>query len=295
MNGIGIIINVLAVLVGGGFGLMFRGKLKVPYAQLIYRMVGFGVLAVGAYTFIQHYFTMSGGEVELTGSILVILALLVGGLFGYLFMVGDIVSAIGHRLSLKDEKQKKTEVDRLNRLSRAVELAVEKGMNPPKVSFLDKLPTYEMPAPLTNNLYADGFLIAVVFLCANAMLFDGVMADAMSGETKLLIIKSVADFTVCFALAMICGAGPLYAVIPMTFMECVLFLCCLLTPNLTAEFFDPTLSAQLCVIGAVITVILGIQMAFDRKKPAAVMLLPSALIPLLYYGILFVVNLFLGD
>ncbi len=295
MNGIGIIINLLAVLVGGGFGLMFRGKLKVPYQQLIYRVMGLGILAVGAYTFIQHYFTMSGKEVELTGSVLVVLALLAGGLFGYLFMLGDIIGAIGHRLSRKDDKQKKTEAERLSRLSRAVELSVEKGMDPPKVSFLDKLPTYEMPAPLTQNLYADGFLIAVVFLCANAMLFDGVMADAMSGETMPLIIKSVADFIVCFVLAMICGSGALYAVIPMTVLECILFLSCLLAPNFTAEFFDPALSAQLCVIGAVITIVLGIQLAFDRKKPQAAQLLPSALIPLLYYGILFVVNLFLGD
>ena len=164
MNGIGIIINLLAVLVGGGFGLMFRGKLKVPYQQLIYRVTGLGILAVGAYTFIQHYFSMNGGEVELTGSMLVIVALLVGGLFGHLFMLGDIIGAIGCRLSRKDEKQKKTEAERLNRLSHAVELSVEKGMKPPKVSFLDKLPTYEMPSPLTNNLYADGFLLAMVFL-----------------------------------------------------------------------------------------------------------------------------------
>ncbi len=295
MKGIGILVNILAVLVGGGFGLMLRGKFKISLQRLFYRLVGLAVMAVGAYEFIQYYFVMSGGEVELTGSMLVLLALLLGGFMGYLFNVSGGLTAIGKFLSKKDAAEKAKEHARLDRLSRAVELSVEKGMTPPKVSFLDKRPTYEMPAPLTDNLYADGFLLAVVLLCANSMLFNGVIADSSSGETTILLVKSLVDFIACFFLCLSFGSGPMYAVIPMAVLEVMLFGFSLILPNLTAEFFDPTLTGQISVIGAVIMLVLGIQMALDKKKPKAADLFPAYLIPLLYYGILFVVNLSLGD
>ena len=295
MKGIGILVNILAVLVGGGFGLMFRGKLKISLQKLLYRTMGLAVMAVAAYEFIQHYFVMSSGEVELTGSLLVIMALVVGGLIGYLFNISGGITAIGKTLSKKDEDEKAKESARLDRLSRAVELSVEKDMKPPKVSFLDKLPTYAAPAPMTNNAYADGFLIGIVLFCANSMLFNGVMADSSSGETTLLLVKSVIDFVACFLLCSSFGSGAMYATIPMAVLEVLIFGVNLVLPNFTAEFFDPTLTGQISVIGAVILLVLGIQMAFDRKKPKAADLLPAYLIPLLYYGILFVVNLFLSD
>lgn len=295
MNGIGVIVNVLAALVGGGFGLMFRGKMRVQYQKLTYSLLGLGVLGVGAYELIQSYFVMSNGEVELTGSLLVIVALLVGGLMGYLFRIDEILEAVGQRLSRKDEQAKERERNRLERLSRAVDLSIEKGVAPPKVSLLDRLSTYEIPAPLSNNLYADGFVLAVIFLCANSMLLNGVMAESLSGETKILFIKSIADFILCFILSFICGSGPLYAVIPMAVQEVFLWFICLVAPDFTVQFLDQTLTGQLSVIGAVTLLFVGVQMAFDRKKPKAVYLLPSALIPILYYGILFVVNLFIGE
>lgn len=295
MKGIGILVNVLAALVGGGFGVMLRGKLKVQYQRLIYRLMGLVIMAVGAYEFIQHYFVLDGGEIELTGSMLVILALILGGLMGYLFDINGSIGKIGRSLSQKDEKNQASERARMERLSRAVDVAVEKNMSLPKVGWLDRLSTYEMPAPLSDNLYADGFLLSVVLLCASPMLFNGVVADAQSGETTVLLIKSLIDFILCFFFGMFFGSGVMYAVIPMVLIDAVIYALYIIFPNFTAEFFTPTLTAQISVIGAVILLFLGIQMAFDRKKPKAASLLPAYIIPLLYYGILFVVNLFIGD
>lgn len=295
MNGIGVIVNVLSALVGGGFGLMLRGKLKVPYQKLLYRMAGLAILGVGAYEFIQHFFVFDGGETELTGSMLVILALIVGGVMGYLFNIHYGLMAISKRLAARDAKEKEKERVRLDRLSRAVDASLDQGITPPKVPLLDRIPTYEMPSPLSGSLYADGFIPAVVLLCANSMLFSGVMADGLSGETTILFVKSVIDFVLCFILAMTCGSGPLYATIPMMAAEGLIWAMCMLLPDLTAEFFTPTLSAQLSVIGTVLLLFLGVQMAFDRKKLRAENLFPAYLIPILYYGILFVVDLFLKD
>ena len=295
MKGIGILINILSVVVGGGFGVMIRGKLKVHHQQLIYRLVGLTVLGVGIYEFIQHYFVLTGKEIELTGSLLVLLALLIGGLFGYLLDLHGLVDAVGVFLSGKDKINKEKERARLQRLSQAVDVAVEKGVTPPKVGLLDRSPTYEMPAPLSNNLYADGFVLSVVLLCANSMLFNGVMADATMGETNILLVKSLVDFLVCFFLGQICGSGCMYAVLPLCVINGFWYVFFMVAPNFTAEFFDVTLTAQLSVIGAVILLFLGFQMAFDQKKIKPVNLIPAFLVPVLYYGILFVTNLIIGD
>lgn len=295
MKGIGILVNILAVLVGGGFGLMLRGKLKPSLHKLFYHLLGLAVMAVGAYEFIQHYFLLSGGEVELTGSLFVLLSLILGGLMGYLFNVSGGLTGIGKALSKKDSAERAKERARVERLARAVDLSIEKDMSPPKVSWLDKLPTYDSPAPLSDNAYADGFVLAVVLLCANSMLFNGTVADANSGETTLLLVKSLIDFIACFFLCLSFGSGAMYAVIPMSVLEAMVFGIHLVLPNFSAEFFDPALTAQLSLIGAVTLLILGIQMAFDRKKPKAADLLPSVLFPLLYCGILFLVNLLIGE
>jgi len=290
MKGIGILVNILSVMVGGGFGIMFRGKLKVQYQQLIYRVLGLAIMAVGAYEFIQAYFVVAGGEVELTGSILVIIALVVGVFLGYAFNLHGGLLAIGKSLSKKDLAEKEKEKARLDRLSRAVDVSLEKGMTPPKVPMLDRLPTYEMSAPQSDNLYADGFVLALVLLCANSMLFNGVVADALSGETKILLIKSLIDFVICFFLSLICGSGPLYAVIPMGVIDAVLYLLFMLLPDRMAEFFAPNMTAQLSVIGAVILVFLGVQMAFDKKQPKAANFFPAFAVPVMYYGIVMLVT-----
>lgn len=294
MNGIAVIVNILAALVGGGFGLMFRGKLKARYQQLFFRLAGLGLMGVGTYEFIQHYFVILDDQLELTGSLLALLALVFGSVLGYLFNIHGALLSLGKRLSKKDEKEKAKEAVRLQRLAQAVEIAVEKGVTPPKVPLLDRIPTYEMPAPLSPNLYADGFLLAVILLCANSMLFNGVMADAMDGETTILFVKSGIDFVICFLLSFIAGTGPLYAVIPMAVLELILWLLCLVAPNFTVGFFTPTMSAQILVIGSVITIMLGTHMAFEQKKVKAANFLPAFLIPVFYYGIMFLVNLLIG-
>ena len=295
MNGIAVIVNILAALVGGGFGLMFRGKMKAHYQQLFLRVAGLGLMGVGAYEVIQHYFVIADEKLELTGSLLVLLAMVFGGLLGYLFGIHEALLKLGRKLSKKDEKEKAKEDARVQRLAQAVVVAAERGVTPPKVPLLDRIPTYEMPAPLSQNLYADVFLMAVILLCGNSLLFSGVMADAMDGETTILFVKSGIDFVLCFLLAFIGGNGPLYAVIPMAFLELLLWLLCLAAPNFTIGFFTPTMSAQLLVIGAIITIVLGAHMAFGQKKVKAGNLLPAFLIPVFYYGIIFLVNLLIGS
>ena len=282
MKGIGILVNILSVLVGGGFGVMFRGKLKARYQRIMYHVLGLIVFGVGVYEFTEHFFVLSGKQLELEGSLLAVVAIAVGAILGYVFHLEDGILAIGRKLSKKDVAERERDAKRVDRLTRAVNASMDKGVALPKVSFLDRLPSYDMPSFYSGALYADGFLFAVILLCSNSMLFSGVLADGLSGETTILLYKSAIDFLICFCISMTCGAAPMYAVIPLVVIDALIYLGCMLLPDKISAFFTPSLMGQLAVIGAVIMIILGIQMAFGRKNPKAANLLPAFAIPILY-------------
>ena len=282
MKGIGILVNILSVLVAGGFGVMLRGKLKTQYQSIMYRILGLVVFGVGVYEFTEHFFVLSGKQLELEGSLLAVVALVVGALLGYAFDMEGGLLKIGKSLSKKDVAEREKETKRLDRLNRAVSASIDKGITLPKVSLLDRLPTYDMPSSYSGVMYADGFLFTLILLSANSMLFSGVMADGLSGETTVLLYKSGIDFLVCFGMSMICGSAPMYAVLPMIFIDAFVYIGCMLLPDQMSSFFTPSLTGQLGVIGAVIMVILGIQMAFGRKNPKAANLVPAFTIPILY-------------
>ncbi len=282
MKGIGILVNILSVVVGAGFGVMFRGKLKVRYQRIMYRILGLIVFGVGVYEFTEHFFVLSGKQLELEGSLLAIVALVVGAILGYAFDLDGVLLKLGKSLSKKDVAERQKDAKRVDRLTRAVHVSMEKGAELPKVSFVDRLPTYDMPSTYSGVLYADGFLFTLVLLCANSMLFSGVMADGLSGETTVLLYKSAIDFVICFCVSMLCGAAPMQAVIPMIVIDALVYVGCLLLPDQLSAFFTPSLMGQLAVIGAVILLFLGFQMAFGNKNPKAANLLPAFAIPILY-------------
>ncbi len=294
MKGIGILVNILSVLVGGGFGIMLRGKLKVRYQSIMYRLLGLVVFGVGVYEFTEHFFVLTGKQLELEGSLLAVVALVVGAILGYAFNLEAGFLSIGKSLSKKDVAEREKEAKRLDRLTRAVNVSLDKGIAPPKVALLDRLPSYDMPSHYSGVLYADGFLFSMILLCANSMLMSGVMADGISGDTTILLYKSAIDFVICFCMSMLCGSAPMYAAVPMIVIDALLYVGCLLLPDQLSSFFTPSLTGQLGVIGAVTMLFLGIQMAFGRKNPKAANLLPAFAIPILYELLLLLITKIIG-
>ncbi len=104
MNGLGTIVNVLAIIIAGGIGVSFRGKLKVPYQRLILQAVGAVVLLLGVKGLIEAWFVIDGTQTEITGTLLVLFALLVGGVFGEAFRLDRLLDKLGEGLRRRFEK-----------------------------------------------------------------------------------------------------------------------------------------------------------------------------------------------
>lgn len=299
MPGLGTVVNLLAVLVGGGIGATFRGKLKLQYQQLLLRLVGLCLIVVGMYEFIQGFFVLDNQQIEVTGTMLILFALLTGTVFGVALNVEKMMTSLGTAFKRMTAKSEEREELRREQLMKTVQRAVAKGVTPPKIPLLDRIPTYDMPSQRSGDLFTDGYVIATLLLCANSMLLNGVMADVWSGETQMLFIKSAIDGVLCLLLGLIFGNGVLFATLSLLVCEGGMTLVIYLAgeeiipvvSELILELLTPTLTGQLSVIGAVILIGLGISIALEKKLKVANMI-PAFLIPVVYYLVLTVVEHF---
>lgn len=82
MKGIGTIINVLAVLAGGGIGLVLKGGMKQRYQDIMMQALGLATMFVGMVGALQGMLTVEDGTLGSQGTLLMVLSLTVGGLAG---------------------------------------------------------------------------------------------------------------------------------------------------------------------------------------------------------------------
>ncbi len=108
MNGLGVPVNVLAIIVAGGFGVMLRGKLKVRYQEMLLQAVGLAVILMGAVGLWDGFFVLENGQLETTGTMLVIFSLIVGWVFGEALCLEKGLDRLGHvfRRFTEREEQK---------------------------------------------------------------------------------------------------------------------------------------------------------------------------------------------
>ncbi|HJA93554.1 MAG TPA: DUF554 domain-containing protein [Candidatus Eisenbergiella merdipullorum] len=82
MKGIGTIINVAAVLLGGGAGMLLKGGLKERYQQILMQALGVCTLFIGLAGTLQAMLQIHGNSLESAGSMLLIASLVIGSLLG---------------------------------------------------------------------------------------------------------------------------------------------------------------------------------------------------------------------
>ena len=83
MQGLGTIINALAILIGGVLGILFKRFLKESYQDTIIKATGFSVVFLGAAGTLSKMLTVGPkGALSTVGSMLMILSLTLGALLG---------------------------------------------------------------------------------------------------------------------------------------------------------------------------------------------------------------------
>lgn len=270
MKGLGIIVNVLAVIIAGMVGLTFRGKMKAIYQELMLRAVGAVILVVGMTEFILGLFVIKDKQIEVTGSLLVLFSLVVGTMLGDALNLEEMLDTVGRalkRLTVRQTGKKKESPSETRTPS------------PKKKRRIEDLPIYNLPSERSGHRFVDGFVIASLFVCMNAMLLRGTLAD-ITGTPTVMYIKSVVDFVVVLVLTMVYGSGVCFCALPLLIGEVSIAV----IASVAGTFFTDKLVDQLCVIGSVMVLAVGINLAF-RKRLKAANLMPAWCIPVAYYWI----------
>ena len=126
-----------------------------------------------------------------------------------------------------------------------------------------------------DNRFVDGFVTASLVICVGAMAIVGAMQDGLTGDSSMLIAKSLLDFVIVAVITAAYGVGAAFSAIPIfLYQGCI---------TLIAAFFGSVISsdliAQLSFVGNALIFCVGANLVREKTFRVANML-PALLIPI---------------
>jgi uncharacterized membrane protein YqgA involved in biofilm formation len=125
--------------------------------------------------------------------------------------------------------------------------------------------------------FSKGFITATMFFCIGAMSIIGSLNDGLTGDSSILLVKSLMDFTTAIVLASTLGFGVGFAAIPVLVFQGLITL---LAHQISSYITDGLLE-NICMIGYTLVLCIGINLLLDAKIKVA-NLLPALAGPIIY-------------
>lgn len=98
MRGLGTIVNVLAILVGCGIGLLFKNGLKERFRTNMMQACSLATMFIGMAGAFEMIFTIKEGKLSSGSTMLIVLSLVIGGLLGELIDIEKRLDSVGEKL-----------------------------------------------------------------------------------------------------------------------------------------------------------------------------------------------------
>lgn len=131
-----------------------------------------------------------------------------------------------------------------------------------------------------ENRFVRGFLSASLLFCVGPMTILGSIQDGLTGDSRLLVIKSVLDGFAAIALASTLGVGVVFSVIVIFVYQGGISL----LAAQASSFFNEIMLAELTAVGGVLLVSLSIGSILEIRPIRSGNLLPALLIaPILVF------------
>lgn len=202
----GTIINVIAILIGGALGLLFRKGFPERIAQTALQVMGLFSLVIGVSMALQ------GQEL-----IMVLISLAFGA------MLGEWINIEGH-------------LDRLG-------VWLEKRFN------------------LTRESPAKGFIYTSLLFCVGSMAIVGSITDGLKGDRSILVTKAMMDGIISIPFAANMGIGVLGSAVPVLLYQGGLTL----LASKLQSLFTPVMIRELTSVGGVIVMGIGVNILGLQK------------------------------
>lgn len=101
MIGLGTILNVAAVLVGGGIGLLLRGGIPKRFENIIMQALGLSTMMIGVSGALKDILVIENGMLSTQGTMLLVLSLVMGSAVGELLKIEQRLDSLGEWIKEK--------------------------------------------------------------------------------------------------------------------------------------------------------------------------------------------------
>lgn len=218
----GTFLNVATVLIGGALGLIFSSRLPERVRKTVVAGLGLFTAAIGVQMFL-----------ETQNPIIVLGSILVGGILGEWWRIEDGLSNLGGFLERRFTGSK---TDHLEASAAQTESD-------------------------SRERFIRGFLTASLVFCVGPMTILGSIQDGLTGDFRLLAIKSVLDGFASLAFASSLGVGVLFSSLTVLIFQGGISLLAaqaqaLITPDMMSEM---TAAGGLLLLGLSISSLLELK------------------------------------
>ena len=250
MPGIGVVINIAAVLVGTAVGLLFGRLISERFRSIVFSAIGLSVIVIGASISIGGLSDLAQTHLKQYAALVLVGSLVVGALIGEALRIEYWLEQFGHWLQ--------------QRVVRAPALAPGRATQPGE----------------KGRTLVEGFVTASLLYCTGAMTVLGSIQDGL-GDPSLLTLKALLDGIASVPLAAAMGAGVGLSVIPIAVMQGGIAAgASSLEPLMT-----PAVIAAIEAIGGALILAIGLDLANIKRLPVGNML-PAVFVGAILAGLL---------
>lgn len=237
MPGIGVIVNIGAVLAGTAIGLLFGRLIGERFRSIAFAAIGLAVIVIGAMMALGGMGDLGRTALGDYSALVLVGALVVGSLLGEAMRIEHYLERFGHWLQ--------------DRAYRAPMLA------PGRV---------DQPGEKGHTL-VEGFVTASLLFCVGAMTVLGSLQDGL-GDPSLLFLKALLDGIAAIALATTLGAGVGLSAIPILLLQGGIAL----AAHSVEPFITPAVIASIEAVGGALILAIGLDLAQIKRLPVGNML-----------------------
>lgn len=237
MPGIGVIVNVVAVLAGTALGLVFGKLISERFRSIAFSAIGLAVMVIGIVIALGGLADLGDAHLGDYAALVLVGALVVGSLLGEALRIEYWLERFG--LWLQDKAY------------RAPMLSPGKADQPGE----------------KGHTLVEGFVTASLLYCTGAMTVLGSLQDGL-GDPSLLYLKALLDGIASIALATTLGVGVGLSVIPIAVLQGGIALGAgAIEPAIT-----PAVIAAIEAVGGALILAIGLDLTQIKRLPVGNML-----------------------
>jgi len=253
----GVLVNTLAIIVGGSLGLLLKKGIPPRFSKIIMTGLGLCTLYIGI-----------SGSLQGENLIVLVLSIVLGVTVGTALQIDERLVSLGKMLEKRFISGK----------------VASNGASSAKLP--KAYESEENNSPLEENKNADngkpsftqGFVTASVLFCVGAMAIVGSFESGLTGDHSVIFAKSTLDFIAALMLTVTLGFGVIFSAVSVFIYQGLLVL---LAQFLRPVLYDPVTLAELSRTGSVIIIALGFNLIGITKIKIADFLPAIAFAPIL--------------